>query len=296
MVSDADLLESCPDFLSIGSMMKAHPSVDGGRRFVFFEASKQDVDQQDETVLSKALAESTDFYRRYGNVDLEHYTQIGAKLGIPNHAMYEIGRPIEVGQRDKSTFVKAEIFSGDGPAAVHANDVWSSLTDINPPQRWYPSVGGAVLAKAVATDPETNLRRTYITKVRWTNVGLSKTPVNQHVGTCATMPIGTFAKCMLPGGLDIAKALEAGYGTDAASLSGAGALRVQSLDTGVKTYWDFREKLAGAMRSGAASKNPNAAALAAYATKELGLSADESAAYVERFMRDLKTGLKRRNA
>jgi len=38
-------------------------------------------------------------------------------------------------QRDKKTFVKAEVHAGVGPAAEKANMFWLSLSDIPPPAR-----------------------------------------------------------------------------------------------------------------------------------------------------------------
>lgn len=284
MVTDASLLSDCPDFVSVGSMLKAHPQSDGGRRFLYFEASNEGVDQQSEMIMAKALADAAPFYLKFGNVDIDHYTLLGAKLGIPNYASYEVGRPVDVGQRGGSTFVKSEIFQGVGPLAEKANMVWDSLTALNPPQRWYPSVGGSVLSKSIEVDPVTQMRRARVDKVRWVNVGLSKTPVNDHVGVAAAVPMGTFAK-----------ALTAGYGSDSATLAGGGALRMQSLD-GVKSYWDFRENLSSALRAGQVAGGSSAKDLAAYAVRMFGLSQDAAAAHVERFMRDLKQGLKRKSA
>jgi len=294
-MDDAQLLASVPEFLSLGAMLKATPSTEGARRFVYFEASNEGLDQQGEIVAAKALADSADYFLRYGNVDIDHYTLIGPKLGIPDYPLYEIGRPVDVRQDGGRTFVKAEIYSGSGPAAERANQFWSSLTEITPPARWYPSVGGKVLAKAIEIDPKTKLRKALIKKVRWYNIGVSKTPVNQHVAACATVPVGAFAKCWTAAGLDIAKALEAGYGTDSTALEGGAALRKQSLDGVVHSYFDFRNRLAAAVRSGAAGKNPGVQQLVEYSAKRFGLSPDEAAEWVERFMRDLKSGLNKRS-
>jgi hypothetical protein len=272
MLSDASLYDACPDFVSVGSLLKAHPTVEGDRRILYFEASNEGVDQQNEVIAAKALSDASDFFLRYGNIDIDHYTLIGAKLGIPDYPAYEIGRPVDVGQRGASTF--------EGRMADKANMVWSSMVDLNPPQRWYPSVGGQVLAKSIEVDPTTKARKAVVSQVRWSNVGLSKTPVNQHVGTCETVPVGVFAK-----------ALTAGYGSDSAALAGGGALRIQSIDTGVKSYWDFREKLAGDVRGGLV-QNPTAKTLVDHAAEKYGLSRDVAAGHVERFMRDLKQGLK----
>lgn len=282
-------------------MLKATPHMDGAQRIVYFEASNEGLDQQDEIIAAKALAESAEYFKRYGNIDIDHYTLIGkpdptkGRPGIPGCDLYEIGRPIDVRQDGKTTFVKAEIYSGVGPAAERANDFWSSITEVNPPQRWYPSVGGSVLAKSVEIDPKTKLRKAIVSKVRWTNIGVSKTPVNQHVGTCATIPLGAFAKSWTAAGLDFAKALEAGYGTDSATLTGGSAIRQQSLDGVVHSYYDFRNKISGAMRAGDAGKNPGARELVAFAAKKLGLPQDQAAEWVERLLRDLKIGLNKRS-
>lgn len=294
MHNDEQLLASCPDYISIGSLLKANPVAEGGQRIVYFEASNEGLDQQGEVVAAKALADSAEYFKRYGNIDIDHFTLIGAKSGIPDYTLYEIGRPVDVRQRDGQTFVKAEIYSGTGPAAERANQFWSSLTEINPPARWYPSVGGSVLEKSVQVDPVTKLRKAIINKVRWTNIGVSKTPVNQHVANCATMPVGAFAKSFnaAAGGFDIAKALEAGYATDSAAMTGGQALAMQSLDRRPKSYFDARHKISAAMTSGKL-KNPGMNEIMGYAQKEFGMSLDESAEFTERFLRDIHSNLKR---
>lgn len=301
MRTDDQLLAGIPEFISIGQMLKATPQMDGGQRIVYFEASNEGLDQQNEVIAAKALAESADYFKRYGNIDIDHYTLIGkpnpmqGRPGIPGCELYEIGRPVDVRQTGATTFVKAEIYSGQGPAAERANDFWSSITDLNPPARWYPSVGGSVLAKSVEIDKTTKLRKAIVSKVRWTNIGVSKTPVNQHVGTCATIPLGAFAKSWTATGLDFAKALEAGYGTDSATLTGGGAMRRQSLDRGIHSYFDFRDQIAGDMRTGNAGKNPGARELVEFAAKKFSVPPDQAAEWVERFMRDLKNGLNKRS-
>lgn len=276
-------------------MLKATPMQEGGKRFVFIEASNEALDQQNEVVMQKALKDSADWYLKYGNLDIDHFTQIGAKAGIPNYNAYEIGQPVEVRFADGKTFVKGEVLSGDGPVADQANQFWSSLTDRNPPAKWYPSVGGSVLEKAIEIDPQTRARKALIKKVRWSNIGFSKTPVNQTVPTVATVPFGALAKSWSAAGLDFAKAIEAGYGTDAAALTGGGALRQQSLDHGPANYFDFRNKIADDMRTGAIGKNPGMQDLVRHCVKKFGLPLDEAAEWVERFVRDLKIGLNKRS-
>jgi hypothetical protein len=299
-MDDMALLDAVPAHFSISMMLKATPRMEGSQRILYIEASNEKQDQQDEVIAAQALAESADYFLKFGNIDIDHYTLIGQPNpakgwpGIPDCGLYEIGRPVDVRQKDGLTFVKAQIFSGTGPASERANEFWSSLTDIEPAARWYPSVGGQVYKDftEVQIDPKTHARRAIVKKVRWTNIGMSKTPVNQHVPTCTTMPMSVFAKCCTPAGIDFAKALEAGYGTDSATLTGGGAMRRQSLHGAPVNYFEWREHMAGRMRS-KAIKNPGAAELISDSVDTFGLSHDESAEHVERFMRDLKTAISR---
>ncbi len=290
---NSGLPQTPPDFICISQMLKASPVEEGGERFIYLEASNEALDQQNEVVLAKALEASASYYLQYGNIDLDHLTQIGAKAGIADYNLYEIGRPVEVRVDGSRTFVKGQIFSGSGPSADKANQFWNSITELNPPQRWYPSVGGAVLEKTTDIDRETKAKRSLVTKVRWTNIGMSKTPVNAAVPTASTIPFGVLAKCWDSQGLDLVKALEAGYGTDSSTLSDGAALRRQSLHGGPVNYWDFRDRLASALLK-QQIQQPTAARLIVYATQHAGLSRDEAAEYVERFMYDMNTHLNHR--
>ena len=111
-------------------------------------------------------------------------------------------------------------------------------------------------------------------------------------------------RCHTPGGgLDLTKALTAGYGTDSAAMTGGAALRIQSLDGAIHDttvpapqYWTWREKMAGDIRDGTI-RTPNAEGLIAHSATRYGMPLSDAAEFVERFLRDLKTGLtRRRNA
>ncbi len=291
-------------FLSIPDLLKATPREEGGHRFLYLEASNEHVDQQAEVVLAKALSNSADYYLKFGNLDLDHYSQLGPRMGIPDYSLYEIGRPVDVQASGGHTFVKAELYRGEGPVAKRANEVWDGLTNTTPPTRWYPSVGGAVLERGTDTDPLTKATHAVIRKVRWTNIGLSRTPVNQHVPTAATVPFGVFAKCWSAAGLDLTKAMDAtgasasaaglsaGYGTDSATLSGGAALRKQSADPRPASYWDYRDRMASDVSAGRAGAS--AEGIAAHGHAHFGLGKAESAEWAERFMRDLADGRSKR--
>jgi len=292
MLSDEQLLSSVPEHITVGGLLKASPSEEDGERILYFEASNEDVDHQNEVVLQKALSESSDYYLRHGNVDLSHFSLIGPKAGISNHLEYEVGRPLEVRVDGKRTMVKAQLYRGDSPMARNANMVWDSLTKQSPPARWYPSVGGSVLAKSVKIDPVTKNRVAVVEKVRWNNIALDRCPVNKSVGEVSTVPAGVFAKSL--GGFVFGKALEAGYGADVAELEGGAALRKQSLLGAPANYYDFRNRLADALRGGKAGKNPGVHTITDYAARAYGLPLHQAAEWVEHFVHDLKTGLKNR--
>lgn len=280
------MLDQSNTLLSFPGFLKATPVEEGGDRFIYMEASNEARDIQGEVVLAKALEASADYYMRYGNVDLDHKTQIGDKLGLTDPYQYEIGRPVEVKVRKGCTFVKAAIYSGNTRVATYANAYWDSVTKLNPPKRWYPSVGGAVMDRGQAIDPITKTLCPTIKSVRWTNIGLSQTPVNVLVPQVGTVPIGALAKAL---GFDLVKAMEAGYGSDSATLDGGGALRGQSLDRKVQSYWDFRDRAAGDVRKKRTSGR--AVDLVDHAHREYGLSKAQAAEWAERFHTDLLAGL-----
>ncbi|HEX7642006.1 MAG TPA: hypothetical protein VF472_07305 [Burkholderiaceae bacterium] len=301
---DQAMLDALPSHIGISQLFKAQPVTEGGQRFVYLEASNEARDYQNEVILAQALADSADYYLKYGNLDLDHYTQIGkpnpAKNwpGIPNYEWFEIGRPVDARIDGKRTFVKGHISSGTGPAAEKANLFWSSLTELNPPQVWYPSVGGAVLEKSTAIDPSTGTAYPVIKKVRWTNIGFSKTPVNPDVPEVSTIPIGVLAKSWSAQGLDLRKTLSAGYGTDSATLSGGSALRQGNGNNagvsngGVLDYWNFRDRFSQLVMSGEVSHGIKDMVMEA--ASRFGLSRSVAAEYVERFLDDLQRGMQER--
>lgn len=289
-------LAGIPGFLSIGTMLKARPAEEAGERFIYLEASKEGVDQQNEVVLAKALEDSAGHFLKFGSIDIDHKSMpsIARIHGIEDPESWEVGIPVDVRCESGSVFVKGRLFSGDTPLAERANMVWDSLTKLSPPARWYPSVGGAPLARREAIDPITKSRVGMVTKVRWTNLAISRQPVNQHVAAAETLPFGALAKCWTSEGFDLTKALEAGYGTDSAGLAGGAALRTQSLDGVPHSYYEFRDRLSGALRSSDV-KDQSMKGLIEYSAKKFSLAADEATEWVDRFLSDLKSSLTKRS-
>lgn len=295
MLNDDDLLATIPDFVSFEMLMKATPREEGGRRIIYVEASKESRDQQGEIVLAKALKESVDVFKKFGVLDLDHKSMpsVAAQYGISDPESWIIGQPLDVTFNGDTTIVKAQLRSGNTQLAERANRVWEGLTQVSPPDRYYASVGGAVTGREIRLDPLTKSKVPVITGTRWNNLALSLNPVHAGLAPATTRPVGTFAKSL--GGFVMQKALEASYATDAAAKTGGAAFGQQSLDGSPINYFDFRNKLADAMRSELVGKNPGARELVAYCTKTFGLSPSDAAEYVERFYRDLKTGLNKRS-
>jgi hypothetical protein len=284
------------DFLFVSGLFKARPAEEAGERVLYMEASNEHVDLQGERVLAKSLRDSSDHFLAYGNLDLDHRTLLPPRSPGDNPYLWEIGRPVEVTSDADRTMVKALLYKGEGRVAENANMVWESMVGISPPARWYPSVGGQILERGTAQDPLTKADIRVVKRVRWTNIGLSRTPVNQALPPVSTIPAEVFAKCcMADGCFNLSKALEAGYGTDSATLEGGAALRKQSLDRKPQailpvTYLDVREALAKHVRSGG---KPDPQQLADHAANKFSLPPDEAMRWVERFLRDLRDHTKR---
>ena len=69
--------ENTDNLIRMDMMLKAHAKAEGGKRFIFLEASNEGLDQTNEKIMAKALAESTDLFLKFGNIDIDHFTVIG---------------------------------------------------------------------------------------------------------------------------------------------------------------------------------------------------------------------------
>ena len=226
---------------SIPLTLKAIPKLEGGQRIVFIEPSNEMTDLEGERVLREALKESKDYFLAKGNFDQDHITIRGYSSEIRNPRLFELGRPTDVRFDLDRTFVKGFIYKGTGEMVQCANEFWSSMTELDPPMKWFPSVGGHVREAGNITVGGTNNVVKAIKKVYWSNIGFSREPVNPTVPNISVLPIGAFAKSWIGIGSHLSytrvdKALTAGYGSDSAVLTGGAALRRQSLDRTVHAY------------------------------------------------------------
>jgi len=278
--------------LSISGLFKARPAEEGGERLLYMEASNESVDLQGERVLAKCLEQSAPHFLRYGNLDIDHRTQQSPRGGSEDPYLWEIGQPREVHVDGARTFVKAVLYQGTGRQAERAGMVWDSMTKLQPAVRWYPSVAGQYPTREVQVDPITKAAVIAVTSVIWTNIGLSRTPVNNAVPPASILPVAVFAKCLTPDGcFDVGKALVAGYGTDASTLTDGAALGVASLDLKIQTqtldehaYLAARSAMARQVRARGLDTDD----LSSLLVDQFSVPPDEAARWVERFLRDMR--------
>lgn len=279
------------DIFVLNSMLKASAHTDGKDRFIFMEASNEGVDLQDEIIRCSALKESADYFLKFGNIDIDHFTLLGPKSGTTDYQLFEIGRPVSVDFRGNRTFVKAKLFTGKGKAVEKADYLWDTMTSIDPPVHWYPSVGGAFLERTRTINPDTGKQVTIATKVRWSNIGLSRTPVNPNVPTAGITPInGVLAKSLGAIIIPDSGGLAAGYGSDSADLSGGDALRKQSLSGGkskIQDYFSFRDKISDCCLAGGVGELLTIEDLENLAIKKFDISAELAKSWVHRFCSDI---------
>lgn len=211
-------------------------ATEGDKRFVYTFPSNERWDSQNQRVFKSALANARAFFLKFGFIDLDH------RRLLKDDILAEIGRPVEV-LLEPEVVVKCLIYRGDDETTLNANRFWKSLTQKDP-QRWYPSVGG------VRPEMECNEEgRCSTNAVLWTNIGFAKVPVNRFVKAVTLEEPAAFiglqdlsdgdeltdedmpplAKAEIIGAGQFFKAIVAGYGTNSATLTGGGALRLQSL-------------------------------------------------------------------
>jgi len=164
--------------------IKARADDGSGRRIVEVEASSEAVDSQGDVVLQKALLDSADSFIKSGHLDLDHYSEIGHRLGLADPSSYIVGRPIEVkdigGQR---TSVVGEIMrSKDGtfdPAKNKYDGFWKTLQS-EPPVRWQSSIYGfpGDVENCAEKACSSGATRFVVKSIDWRSLAFTRKPVN----------------------------------------------------------------------------------------------------------------------
>jgi len=162
-------------------------NLEDGKRIVTVEASNESVDQEGDVVLQKALMSSSKSFIANGHLDIDHYSEIGPRIGITNPEWYIVGYPLDVYDGGNGrTFVKGQIrqatdgsFNPNRPYDM----LWEGLTS-NPPVNWYASIYGYPYQDATdefskSSKGPNGATRYLIKGINWTSLAFTRRPVNQ---------------------------------------------------------------------------------------------------------------------
>jgi len=256
--------------------LKATAHTEGDDRFLFIEPTNEERDIQGQIVPREVLAKSADYYRRFGNVDISHKThpEIVKRNNIANPREWEIGRPVEV-RVEPGILVKAQIYAGH----EKADWFWATQVGQRPPMPWWPSIGGASVVNPDGI----------VTHALWDNIGLDNRPVNKTVPHVTIVPP-----------IDMLKALVGAGGSDTATLTGAAALRRESLRgaEGDPRFMRLSTALISTMEKGGfylgedPSRETILAALREY-FEDHGVGGSEAAQYAQQFVTTVAARLAR---
>ena len=203
--------------------------MEGGKRIVYFETSREGVeDREGEDIAADALWNSRGLFLTQGDLDISHWSKLGNPVGSGARPEYIIGAPVDVVREGPSIFVKGEIFNPrsappENSQGASANMFWHSLTEQDPPGRWFPSVFGFIREDGVKRGEGAVLNGA----IDWTSVGFAQRAQHPELPAIGTLPVGPFAK---------AGTLQMSYATFAKAVQTAGdasALDAQSVQTGV---------------------------------------------------------------
>lgn len=166
-------------------IVKARAPEPNGRRIVEVEASTETVDLDGDIVLQDALLKSAETFVATGHLDIDHLSEFGARLGIPDPASYIVGRPLEVrAGPNRTTFVEGEISrSLDGrvdPVRNRYDEFWASLRR-DPPVMWFSSIYGWPTDMDDCTAgvcAHTGATRYVIKSIDWRSLAFTRAPKN----------------------------------------------------------------------------------------------------------------------
>lgn len=165
----------------VGAVVKARKDT-SGKRIVEVEASSEAVDSEGDVVLQKALLDSADSFIRSGNLDLDHISEIGHRIGIPNPTSYIVGRPMEVTDLgNQRTGVVGEIMRGTqlNPDANRFDAFWKSL-ESDPPVCWSASIYGfpTDIEDCTTKSCPAGATRYVIKAIDWRSLAFTRNPIN----------------------------------------------------------------------------------------------------------------------
>jgi hypothetical protein len=127
-------------------LIKAYDQHGSGKRMVSVEASNESVDADGDIVLQSALLDAASGFVATGHLDIDHLSEFGSRLNIPDPSSYIVGRPVQVtAGPGRTTLVEGVISrSLDGsfdPVHKRYDEFWASLRR-DPPVVWFASIYG----------------------------------------------------------------------------------------------------------------------------------------------------------
>lgn len=194
-------------------LSKSMETDENGNPIIYAEASNENLDQQEQIVLQRALLESKDYFLKNGVISYDH-KHLRRDPSDPdwNPEKYIIGEPIAVEKRGTKTFVKARLFQSN----PIVKELVSKLKDGAKYIR--TSVGG--LRPILAQEFDAKFKRPIekVVSVMWNELAITPRPVNDSMSP-VTLSSAAFVK-----------SLSMGYTTDSAIATGGAALGVQDLE------------------------------------------------------------------
>ena len=183
-----------------GILFKADKKTDEDDWIIYIEASNENMDQEQETIMQKALKGASEYFLSHGVISWDH------KHKIKDDPQYIIGEPLQAGfTKSKKTIVKARLYKD----VDRAKGVWQAICSKS--TRFGASVGGYTLSK--------NMKTGVIDEVFWDELAITNKPVNDD----------TMGKVQLVPFNNLVKALTAGGGVDASQFTGGRALIGETL-------------------------------------------------------------------
>lgn len=171
----------------IPALIKARVPDSSGRRIVEVEASCEEIDYDGDVVLQDALLGSAASFVATGHLDMDHKSEFGMRLGIPDPASYIVGRPLDVTKGPGGrTFVTGQIAKsrqGMHDTSRHRYDeLWDALMQ-EPPVIYYASIYGFPTDyDSCGSNPSAcaavGATRLVIKAIDWRSMAFTRTPKN----------------------------------------------------------------------------------------------------------------------
>jgi hypothetical protein len=199
--------------------------------FFYFdvEASNENLDLEQQSVLQRALLGSQKYFLSNGVVSKDHLHKRIEKGRQITDEQYVIGEPVSVYTDGKSTRVKGRLYKINKHAQKFIELLRAGSTRVK------ASVGG-IIPKVVKNIKDGTEK---VVSVLWNDLALTIAPVNYTVSPASGIMIKSLTS------LEFVKSLTIGYGTDSSKFTGGRALQKEDVEHSVvDTEPDYEEAIA----------------------------------------------------